>query len=346
MSARLQAPRGGTAELRPGYLRVRLTGDVDGVRLLATGLGGEDRVDERESPHAVDVSPTEGEVSLSVVPEAGVEFSPGTRLGLDVEVFAGAGARDLPAALDVLRIDVGALRSFELAACRGDRTSWHVGLGVPAPLAFDFSDDDIVARLDEREALWVAPGRYILRVSRGGEDLPATGRRWALILDSSASFSRALDANEVNGAARVLAGLLAEETGLGPAWTGATGLTEPVHGSTDPGSVALALDPGRPASWCLAAPALDQAWAAGAQSAVLLLDSEPADLPDVRKLLADSADRDVLLVLVGATAGHDIPLRGEVSGRLNVAYLKAREGVPAQEWDWSSVCSLLSGGRR
>lgn len=348
MNSRVRGTRGGSVELRAGHLKARLTGDVAGARLLAVGSDGRDRQDSRDSEQALTVPATAGDVILTVVPASGSEFAPGTRVGLDLEVVAGEDTQGLPSAVDVPQLDVGALRSFEFVSCRIDGASWRMGLGIPAPSVFEFVEHgELIERLDEREARWVGRGRYIARRARGGEDRSPSGRRWSLALDSSASFLRTLDLAQISDAAQVLAGLLAEETGSGPVWLGATGLTGPIRSEVGPEAFGgQTLDPARPASWCIAAPAMSQALEAGAQTVVFLMDSLPADLPDVQRALDSSPGTTVLFVVVGAgpRGGQSWEEGGGTGPR--VALLPPGVDLPVDAWDWTSVCAALDSGVR
>lgn len=347
MTTRISAERGSTATLRGGYLRARVTGDVEGVRLRGLNRAGVEVVDSRESDQAVVVLPTVGDVTFVVVPATGREFAPGTRLGLELEVVSGAENVDSHArALDVARLDVGAFRSFELAECAGGGASWRVGLGVPAPSLFEVADPVVVdTRLDEWGFDWVVPGRYILRSARAGRDVPVSGRAWALVVDSSASFSHAFGVSRIVDATRVVAGLMAEDSGRAPAWVGTTGLRSPVRvAQDDPAAVGDAFDPQRPASWSLVGPCIDEAVAAGATNIIVVSDAIPADLAHVVTEL--STEVAVGLTLLRHSPQGDaaaVPLVPQDVRAVPVGVVDERD---AHEWDWSQTCALISGGRR
>ncbi|WP_166139430.1 hypothetical protein [Nocardioides ochotonae] len=349
MNARVQlSSSGGSANLSGGYLRARLIGDVQSTRLLAQGAQGNDLVHVRDSAHSVVLTPTSEPVSLLVVPAAGGEFHAGTRIGLEIQVVTDGGSSTLPTAAEVARLDIGGFRRFELASASGDSNGWILEAGMSESSPFDFlMEAKHVVRLDEREQPWVVPGRYVLRSERQGEDVPASGRTWALVLDSSASFLHALDAAEVAEVARVLAGLMAEETGLTPSWLGATGLLSPVRAGKDPAAVAESLDPGRPASWCLAAPAAAQAIAAGARTVVFLGDSVPSDLREMGEELEKAAG-EAVVVLVSREGGERLLASsgGERAHGTHLAELYVQPLQAAHEWDWSQVCRALTGVSR
>lgn len=341
MSRRVQVSYGETAELQQGHLRVRLVNGT-GAKLVVSGVAGDSY--SRESDDTVLVNPGAHQVLLSVRPVAGDAFAPGTRLGLEVDVVGGDDMHHLPVGLDVARLDVGAFRSLDVLDCLPDGQAWRVGVGVPAPGPFHFDTEGaVVPRLDERTESWVAPGRYVLRAARKGRDAPTSGRRWALVLDSSASFQSRMDAGSLADATRLLAGLIAEDSGRAPSWLGVTGLSAPERAAGDPAEISQALDPAAPASWCLLVPAMCEAWDADARTIVLFADSEPSDLGAVRDLLRDRPGHDVLVVLAGDSGrsvarGQDAPYR--------VTHVVPRDDVPAVEWDWAPVCSAMTGGVR
>jgi len=305
---------GQSADLPAGsYLDAKLTGASEGVRLCA--LAGDDR--EVSEPHQTDAElsvrpvPGTGFLRLVAVPVHGTVFPPRTRLG--VELRGGAGAASDGRQILVGHIDVGAFTSIELA--RFEYTldhGWRVtAAGGHESSAFDFLSDTsaapAVAALDERVYPWIGSGRYAVRQARAGSSAARpTGEPWALVVDSSASMKPLFDDARLTAAIGLLAGIVAELTGILPAAAGVTGRRHPEWISAavaDPHAlVPEVLANTQPASWSLLVPALAAAITKGARVVAILVDGAPADLEALPNFLEQQPGLSVLIAVATSPA--------------------------------------------
>lgn len=291
---------GRSAKLPVGYLQARLTGAVAGVRLEALGSDGVDLVEQRENDREVHLRPASRNVRLVATPVGRTFFAEHSRIGLELRTVT---VNDSPQVF-VSELDAGAYAHVDLAHLEFDEyQGWKVTAagGRPADrfgFLLDRREDE--APLDEREHAWLGPGRYALRRARGGvTDVRPTGRRWTLVVDSSASMRPLFDVATLADTLALVAGVLAEATGRIPDSLGTTGLLRPEWpGVTDPRLLAVnALTSARPASWCLALPALRDAVARGAETVAVLTDGAPADLDLVLTFAREKSGVDVVLIL-------------------------------------------------
>jgi hypothetical protein len=212
------------------------------------------------------------------------------------------------------------------------------------------------AQLDERQTLWLGPGRYAVRRARNGATgSKPTGKPWALVLDSSASMRSLFGLNDLVELAEFVAGVAAEAAGVVPQMQGATGLLRPSWSLTasDPGALAEEVfHSTRPASWCLMLASAKEAVARGMQGLVLLTDGAPADLEPSLRFAQTNTSFDVTIVVAQRRAlleaSQERPTPEEVLGlraserlaNLHAALAPASKPSPAEA---TAVASAMIG---
>lgn len=284
-SKRLES--GATAQLPAGHLRARLVGAVESAVLRVAG---------EPLPHdgsAADatmlVRQALAAATLSVVPRGGETFAPGTQLGVELESVGGEGSSPL---VQVPAQDVGGYRECPLVWVDGTGSEgWQArlpGQADSSPLGLlraAFAPQDAVP-FDERHAPWLTSGRYLLRTSRHGEASPPQPRRWAMIVDDSASMRNLLDEEAFGLVVDTLAGVMVESTRSAPEFVALTidPSPEPATVVAEPPSARLAWGSIRTvADWTLLGPVVAECTRRGVQELVCLLDAPPADLPQVAR---------------------------------------------------------------
>lgn len=298
-SQRLES--GATAHLPAGLLRARLVGAVETAVLRVAGEPLPHSGSTADATTLVRQALADG--TLSVVPRDGVNFAPGTRLGVELESVGGEEPSPL---VQVAAQDVGGYRECPLVWVDGTGgEGWQARL----PLQRDSSPLDRLrasfasqgaAPFDERQAPWLAEGRYLLRTARDGEASPPQQRRWAMVVDASASMRGLLDEESLAKVVDTLAGVMVEGTRSAPEFVAFA--TDPKPESTpvtpEPPSARLAwaaLD--TVADWTLLGPVVAECSRRGVQELLCVLDAPPADLPQV----AGQREVDVRCVVV---SGH------------------------------------------
>lgn len=295
---------GATAHLPAGHLRARLVGAFESAVLRVAG-----------EPLPYGMSPTDAttlvrqalaDSTLSVVPREGVDFAPGTRIGVELESVGGERPSPL---VQVVAQDVGGYRECPLVWVNGTGSAgWQARL----PSHRDSSTLDLLrasfapqgaAPFDERQAPWLTEGRYLLRKARNGEASPPQQRRWAMVVDASASMRGLLDEHAVGRVVDTLAGVMAEGTRSAPEFVALT--TDPEPEATpvtpEPPSARLAwATPDTVADWTLLGPVVAECTQRGVQELLCVLDAPPADLPQV----AAQGDVDVRCVVVSGQTPH------------------------------------------
>lgn len=358
MTRSTQLVSGQSATLPPGYLSARLTGSTRGVQLRLLDASGSEASESRETDSEVVVRPRSGRFQLLAVPLGAAVFGDGSRVGAEVKIVAGAG--DSSPQVLISDVDSGALKQQVIASLDFvEGRGWTVvgGSHDPFSMLMETSRQTPEPILDDTRLPWLSEGRYFLRRSLNGEVPPrSSDRRWALILDNSASMQTVLDAE---GAALFLervSGILAEWSGRLAEITGLSGGLAPEWhdvGREDPRALLLAASDDRgAASWCLLEPAVRHAMAQGARTIVVVTDGPPADLELIMPLISTAPGVGLMVVLAQSgggdgTAEEDgrtlaVGALGSVGGR------DVRGGVidlssNADDQQWVDLAGLLAG---
>lgn len=285
MAGIVQLAPGGSATAPAGAIQITLSSTAPAQLFLADSYGAAVEPQFRVSAHAVVVVPGQ-ELLIGARSEQGQPFASGVRVGVSFRSPGGAGNEIVrPAA------EVGGHHSVTLVRLSADGT------------LTDALNDNRRGDEGAWAKAWLRPGTYAFHVNH--QDSGVADRRWALVLDASASIMVEERRARVGIFVEAFTGIVA---------TALSHLPEAMLLTTDPiRDRVAALDADRidwdqalghdPAPWPRVTPAVREA-AKDGRSVALLLDGVPVDYRELTAFAAESGTE--LLVAVVGRSRHGL----------------------------------------